>query len=29
VIHIFIVVDDEWVVLVIVDDFSRSCVFCS
>jgi hypothetical protein len=29
VIHIFIVVDGEWVVLVIVDDFSRSCGICA
>jgi hypothetical protein len=29
VIHIFIIVDGEWVVLVIVDDFSRSCGFCA
>jgi hypothetical protein len=28
-IHIFLVVDGEWVVLVIVDDFSRSCGFCA
>jgi hypothetical protein len=25
VIHIFLVVDGEWVVLMIVDDYSRSC----
>jgi hypothetical protein len=29
VIHIFLVVDGEWVVLVIVDDFSHSCGFCA
>jgi hypothetical protein len=29
VIHIFLIVDDEWVVLVIVDDFSHSCGFCA
>jgi hypothetical protein len=27
VIHIFLVVDGEWVLLVIVDDYSRSCGF--
>jgi hypothetical protein len=29
VVHIFLVVDGEWVLLVIVDDYSRSCVFCA
>jgi hypothetical protein len=29
VIYIFIVVDGEWVLLVIVDDYSRSCDFCA
>jgi hypothetical protein len=29
VIHIFIVVDGEWVVLEIVDNFSCSCGFCA
>jgi hypothetical protein len=29
VIHIFLVVDDEWVVLVIIDDYSRFCIFCA
>jgi hypothetical protein len=29
VIYIFLVVDGEWVVLVIVDDYSRSCGFCT
>jgi hypothetical protein len=29
VVHIFLVVDDEWVVLVIVEDYSRSCGFCA
>jgi hypothetical protein len=29
VIYIFIVVDGEWVLLVIVDDYSRSCGFCA
>jgi hypothetical protein len=29
VIHIFLVVDGEWVLLVIVDDFSHSCGFCA
>jgi hypothetical protein len=28
VIHIFPVVDDDWVLLVIVDDYSHSCSFC-
>jgi hypothetical protein len=27
VVHIFLVMDGEWVVLVIVDDYSRSCGF--
>jgi hypothetical protein len=27
VIHIFLVVDGEWVLLVIVDDYSYSCGF--
>jgi hypothetical protein len=27
VIHIFLVVDGEWVLLVIIDDYSRSCGF--
>jgi hypothetical protein len=29
VVHIFLVVDGEWVLLVIIDDYSRSCVFCA
>jgi hypothetical protein len=29
VIHIFLVVDDEWVLLVIIDDYSCSCGFCA
>jgi hypothetical protein len=29
VIHIFLVVDDEWVLLVIIDDYSYSCGFCA
>jgi hypothetical protein len=29
VIHIFLVVDGEWVLFVIVDDYSRSCGFCA
>jgi hypothetical protein len=29
VVHIFLVVDDEWVLLVIIDDYSRSCGFCA
>jgi hypothetical protein len=29
VVHIFLVVDGEWVLLVIVDDYSRSCGFCA
>jgi hypothetical protein len=29
VIHIFLVVDGEWVVLMIIDDYSRSCGFCA
>jgi hypothetical protein len=29
VIHIFVVVDGEWVLLVIIDDYSRSCAFCA
>jgi hypothetical protein len=29
VIHIFLVVDGELVLLVIVDDYSLSCGFCS
>jgi hypothetical protein len=29
VVHIFLVVDGEWVVLVIIDDYSRSCGFCA
>jgi hypothetical protein len=29
VIHIFLIVDGEWVLLVIVDDYSRSCGFCT
>jgi hypothetical protein len=29
VVHIFLVVDDEWVVLVIIEDYSRSCGFCA
>jgi hypothetical protein len=27
VVHIFLVVDGEWVLLMIIDDYSRSCVF--
>jgi hypothetical protein len=27
VVHIFLVMDGEWVVLVIIDDYSRSCGF--
>jgi hypothetical protein len=27
VIHIFLVVNDEWILLVIVDDYSHSCGF--
>jgi hypothetical protein len=29
VVHIFLVVDGEGVLLLIVDDYSRSCVFCA
>jgi hypothetical protein len=29
VIHIFLVVDSEWVMLVIIDDYSCSCGFCA
>jgi hypothetical protein len=29
VVHIFLVVDDEWILLVIIDDYSRSCGFCA
>jgi hypothetical protein len=29
VVHIFLVMDGEWVLLVIVDDYSRSCGFCA
>jgi hypothetical protein len=29
VVHIFLVVDGKWVLLVIVDDYSRSCGFCA
>jgi hypothetical protein len=29
VIHIFLVVDGEWVSLVIVNDYSHSCGFCA
>jgi hypothetical protein len=29
VIYIFLIVDDEWVLLVIVDDYSCSCRFCA
>jgi hypothetical protein len=29
VVHIFLVVDGEWALLVIVDDYSRSCGFCA
>jgi hypothetical protein len=28
-VHIFLVVDDEWVLLVIIDDYSCSCGFCA
>jgi hypothetical protein len=27
VVHIFLIVDGEWFLLVIVDDYYRSCVF--
>jgi hypothetical protein len=29
VVHIFLVVDDEWGLLVIVDNYSYSCGFCA
>jgi hypothetical protein len=29
VVNIFLVVDGEWALLVIVDDYSRSCGFCA
>jgi hypothetical protein len=29
VVHIFLVVDGELVLLVIIDDYSRSCGFCA
>jgi hypothetical protein len=29
VVHIFLVVDGEWVLLVIIDDYSFSCSFCA
>jgi hypothetical protein len=29
VIHIFLVVNGEWVLLVIIDDYSCSCGFCA
>jgi hypothetical protein len=29
VIHILLVVDGEWVVLVIIDDYSCACGFCA
>jgi hypothetical protein len=29
VIHIFLVVDGEWVLLMIIDDYSRSYGFCA
>jgi hypothetical protein len=29
VVHIFLVMDDEWVFLMIIDDYSRYCVFCT
>jgi hypothetical protein len=29
VVHIFLIVDGEWVLLVIVNDYSRSCGFCA
>jgi hypothetical protein len=29
VIYIFLVVDGEWVLLMIVDDYSCSCGFCA
>jgi hypothetical protein len=29
VVHIFLVIDDEWVLLVIVNDYSCSCGFCA
>jgi hypothetical protein len=28
-VHIFLIVDGEWVLLVIVDDYSSSCGFCA
>jgi hypothetical protein len=28
VIHIFLVVDGEWILFVFVDDYSCSCGFC-
>jgi hypothetical protein len=29
VVHIFLVVDGKWVLLVIIEDYSRSYVFCA
>jgi hypothetical protein len=29
VIHNFLIVDGEWVLLMIVDDYSQSCGFCA
>jgi hypothetical protein len=29
VVYIFLVVDGEWVLLVIIDDYSCSCGFCA
>jgi hypothetical protein len=29
VVHFFFVVDGEWVMLMTVDDYSRSCAFCA
>jgi hypothetical protein len=29
VVHIFLVVDGEWVLLVIIDNYSCSCGFCA
>jgi hypothetical protein len=29
VVHIFLVVDDVWALLVIIDDYSCSCGFCA
>jgi hypothetical protein len=29
VVHIFLVVDGEWVLLMIANDYSHSCGFCA